>query len=267
MNSTPQLNKSDLALCRSAFYEAVSLGFRPPCQETVNRLLAEEQNLALAEIAAILDEQSTAETSDGLSTCVRKLPECADVHDIAALESSYRYCFGHTAHSKVAPYETEYGEETLFQQPQQLSDISGFYEAFGLRLNLEEHERVDHISCECEFLSFLNRKEAYALEQRDSSMLQETRKAQKLFLKDHLARFTPSFSNLLLRENPHSFYSAVGKLCHEFVLMECRRFAVPHGPEQLRLRPKVLVDDCYTCGSGEEIIRDMCDTNSCANID
>ena len=262
-----QLKESDLALCRSAFYEALALGFRPPIQETYHRLLSENQNQALAEIAAILDEEIGGTKSERLSFQVSKLLESSDVKDLTSLESSYRYYFGHTAHSKVPPYETEYGEETLFQQPQQLGDISGFYNAFGLQVNLIEHERVDHISCELEFLSFLTRKEAYALAHKDANMLQETRKAQKLFLKDHLGRFAPSFSKMLIREDLEGFYGRLGRLCYEFILAECARYGVPSGPEQLRLRPSVLVDECFTCGSGEEIIRDICKPDTPSNIE
>lgn len=257
MQETTQLTEADLALCRSALYEALALGFRPPNQETIDRLLAKTHNQALTEIAVILDLESNDKESKSLATCVRKLAESSNIQSNESLEYSFRYFFGHTAHAKVPPYETEYGTETLFQQPQQLSDISGFFAAFGLKLNLSQHERVDHISCECEFLSFLTRKEAFASEKNDTDMLGETRKAQKLFLKDHLGRFTPSFTNLLSRNSPDEFYVALAELCHQFVLQECARFGIPSGPENLRLRPKVMVDDCLTCGSGESLIKEI----------
>lgn len=256
-NNKIQIHESDLALCRSAFYEALALGFYPPTEETLKRLLTEDQNQALVEIGTILDEAIGEKSSENLSLRVRKLMKCPDAQDKRVLESSYRFCFGHTAQAKVSLYEMEYGEETLFQQPQQLGNIAGFYSAFGLQLNLNEHERVDHISCECEFLSFLTRKEAYALEQNDTIMLQETRKAQKLFLKDHLGCFTPSFSKLLMREDPNGFYGVLGNLCHKFISWECFRYGITPGPEQLRLRPSLIEDECFTCGYREEIIRDI----------
>jgi len=259
MPATSHETETDLALCRSALYEALALGFRPPEQETVDRLLTPAHNAALAEIAAIVDEAN--DSTQNLTTSVRKLMACSDLHDRASLDGSFRFLFGHTAHSKVPPYETEYGTETLFQQPQQLSDLSGFLTAFGLSMNLGQHERVDHIGGECEFLAFLTRKEAYALEKKDAAMLEETRKAQKLFLKDHLARFTPSFANLLQRAAPESFYTALGDLCRRFVLLECARFDIAAGPEHLRLRPKVAVDECLTCGSGAEALQAMSGTS------
>jgi DMSO reductase family type II enzyme chaperone len=250
---TDQLCDSDIALCRSAVYEALALGFRVPTRETVHRLIDENQNQGLADIAAILDEGS-----EGLSSQVRKFRETSDVQVLETLTDAYRYYFGHTAHPEVPPYETEYGEETLFQQPQQLGDLAGFYNAFGLQLNSSEHERADHISCELEFLAFLARKEAYALQQGDQTMLEETRRAQKLFLKDHLARFVPAFANRLSRQNPDGFYAVLGKVCYQFVVMECDRFGISPGPEHLRFRPALQQNECFTCGGGEEVIREIC---------
>jgi TorA maturation chaperone TorD len=248
-----ELHEIDLALCRSAIYEALALGFRPPTRATIERLVFEFQNRALVEIAAMLEPNSQNGKLESLTARVRQLNSCADARNLESLQISYRRLFGHTAHPQAPPYESEYGEEALFQQPQELGDIAGFFSAFGLKVNTSE--RVDHISCECEFLCFLSRKEAYALETNDAAMLEETRKAQRFFLKDHLGRFVPAFAKLLSREKPGGFYSALGNLCHDFIRRECARFNVPLGSEVLRLRPTDLMDEGFNCGSGDELIQ------------
>lgn len=245
-----ELHEIDLGLCRSAIYEALALGFRPPTTETYERLIHEEQNSALAQIATMLDASGSNGKSPNIAFRVRQLSQCAELE---TLEKAYRYLFGFTAHPKVPPYETEYGEETLFQQPQELGDLSGFYRAFGLKVNT--FERVDHIGCECEFLAFLTRKEAYALEQNDAEMLEETRRAQRLFLKDHLGRFVPAFVKTLSRENPDGFYGRLGNLCRDFTRWECAHFNIPPGSELMRLRPTEWMEEAFTCGSGEELIQ------------
>lgn len=249
MNKT-ELHEIDLALCRSAIYEALALGFRPPTSETFARLIAEELNSALMQIAAMLEASGSNGKTTNIASHVRQLNQAAD---LPTLEKSYRHLFGFTAHPKVPPYETEYGEEALFQQPQELGDISGFYSAFGLKPNA--FERVDHISCECEFLAFLTRKEAYVLEQSDAEMLAATRGAQRLFLKEHLGRFVPAFVKTLNRENPDGFYGRLGNLCREFTRWECAHFNIPLGSELMRLRPTEWMEDAFTCGSGEELIQ------------
>ena len=68
--------------------------------------------------------------------------------------------------------------------------------AFGLMLRPDAHERIDHVSCECEFLCFLAYKEAYARTAGDTDMLAVTQRATALFLRDHLGRFAPAFSRM-----------------------------------------------------------------------
>jgi len=49
------LSEVDLALCRATLYSALALGFRPPTEETVDRLASDAGATALAEAAAVLD--------------------------------------------------------------------------------------------------------------------------------------------------------------------------------------------------------------------
>jgi DMSO reductase family type II enzyme chaperone len=245
-----KLQQADLALCRSAPCMKRSPSASFSTSRTLKRLIDEEQNQALRQIAAILEVNGSNGKSTDLAFRVRQLSQSSNLE---TLEKSYRYLFGFTAQPKVPPYETEYGEEALFQQPQELGDLAGFYSAFGLKVNT--HERVDHLSCECEFLAFLTRKEAYALEQNDMAMLEETRRAQRLFLKDHLGRFMPAFVKMLRRENADGFYGRLGDLCHEFARLECARFDIPLGSELMRLRPTEWMEEGFTCGSGEELVQ------------
>lgn len=246
------MHELDLALCRSAMYEALALGFNPPTRTTFARLLSEEQNDALSELAAIIDAHTPSAKLGNLSPQVRQLREALS-HE--KLTDSYLHLFGHTAHGQVPLHETEYGEDTMFQQPQQLGDIAGFFNAFGVKLNPEQHERADHIACELEFMAFLLRKEAFALQCNDTDMLEAVRRGQRLFLRDHLGRFVPALSNLLRREDAHGFYAAFGNLCYDFIRGECVRHQVQIGPEQLRLRPAEQNEDNFTCGTGEEVIQ------------
>ncbi|MBI2554699.1 MAG: molecular chaperone TorD family protein [Candidatus Rokubacteria bacterium] len=165
------------------------------------------------------------------------------------LEDSFRRLFGHTARGTVPPYETEYGEDSLFLPAQEMGDLAAFYRAFGLTLNAAAHERLDHISCQCEFLLVLGRKEAYALERDDPAMLDATRRAARLFLRDHFGRWAPAFGRKLAREDRDGFYGALGDLCHVFVTGECTRLGVASGPEFLRLRTPLAGDAPMACES------------------
>lgn len=237
----------DLALCRATLYNALALGFRVPTEETVARLASPEGAGALADAAAVVD----ANEGSGLAPTVRGLPGNGS-RSVTELSASFRRLFGHTARGPVPPYETEYGQEAIFQQPQELADLTGFYRAFGLALRTGEHERADHLSCECEFLSFLALKEAYALEHQDAPMLEETRKATRLFLRDHLGRFVPAFTKNLIREDRDGFYGTLGELCLRFTTQECTRLGIPVGPESLSLRPATADVVPMSCADGTE---------------
>jgi len=241
----PQAAKIDLALARATLYSALALGFRPPTEEITARLGSNDAVATLARAAGLLDP--TREF--GLAAVSSLL---TPHYSLLTLAEAHRALFGHTARAAVPPYETEYGNEALFQQPQELSDLMGFYHAFGLTINDSAHERLDHISCECEFLSFLALKEAYALEQGDTEMCGEINKAQKLFLKDHLGRFLPTFGQKLGDADPSGFYAALAQLCLSFTVQESARFSIPLGGANLPLRPADDDRVPMACGSGSE---------------
>ncbi len=83
-------------------------------------------------------------------------------------------------------------------------------------------------------------------------MLEETRKATRLFLQDHLGRFAPSFTKKLAREDPDGIYGALGELCYHMVAQDCERYGVSVGSRNLPLRPAGDDGVPMACGSGAE---------------
>ena len=240
----------DFALCRSALYEALAVGFRPPTPEMFARLLARDAAIVLEVVAAIVD----AEWETDLRRYIRRLRSYGE-EALPLPQTSFGRLFGHTVRGLVPPYETEYGEDALFLPFHELSDIAGFFQAFGLALDATTHERVDHISSECEFLLFLARKEAYALECRHVQLLQDVQQATRLFLREHVACWAPAFGYKLAREDPEGFYGNLGGLCHALVSADCRRLGVSVGPQMLRLRSPVLADGPMACASGDDLVQ------------
>jgi hypothetical protein len=174
----------------------------------------------------------------------------AGFDDFAA---SHLACFGHTVRGDCPMNEIEYGDlkaDPLFQ-PHRLADLGAFFAAFGLELAPDAAERIDHISIELEFMSVLAAREAHALEhQFDDEALATLRDAQKKFLREHLGRWTPAFARRLARMADGTALGPLARFLGEFVRLECARFNVPAGSEDLLLRP---VDDaaerlCDSCG-------------------
>lgn len=231
------------ALARATLYSALAVGFHTPDKDSEERMLSARGVEVLARAAGVIDD------TGGIRSRVWKLLEGRE-QSLASLSAAHQRIFGHTVRGPVCPYETEYGAGAPFQQPQQLGDLAGFYKAFGLALNSASHERLDHISCECEFMAFLSLKEAYALERHDAAILDEIRKASRLFLRDHLARFALTFATKLARENQGGFYGALGDLCCAFLGHDCARLEVTPGPVNLILRPATDENVPMACGSG-----------------
>ena len=237
------LGEANLALCRSILFDAIALGFRPPSEDMLNRLGSVEGTEALTDAALAIGGEDLAARIAGLR-------RSEGTGEMEILCDTFMRLFGHTAQGSTPPYETEYGTGATFLQPQELADIAGFLAAFGLVIDASEHERIDHISCECEFLCFLYRKEAYALQHIDKEMLEVTRDAQRHFLRDHLGRFGPAFARRVAKADREGFYGALGEICGALIKAECERLEVEVGSEHRELRPPSQDDApmaCATC--------------------
>jgi DMSO reductase family type II enzyme chaperone len=238
------------SLCRSALWEALALGLRPPTRETVRRLVSPRGAAGLVLAAERLDREGLVGLVGGLAD--------TDTRS-GALTAAYQRLFGHVARGEVSLFETEYGADALFVQPQELADLAGFYAAFGLVPAPAGRERPDHVSCECEFLMFLARKQAIAHARGDASTVAETRKATRLFLRDHLGRFVPALAARLARADPAGFYGALAALAGAWVARECRAVDVPLGAATLPLRESVddgvpaACDGCPRGVPGDEV--------------
>ena len=262
-NREPQ---RDQALCRSVFYGALSLSLHRPSQESLESLRSEDARLALLDAADLLMAIAPPTNAPGEATAtdesavdlVGRMNDWVQTFESLTLEAwlhAYARLFGHTARGLLCPYEAEYGQEGLFEQPRRLATIMGFYHAFGLTTRDAERERADHISCELEFLDFLSRKEAVALESYDAVLRSETQKATRLFLRDHVGRFGFAFARLLRENGPTGFWGRLGDLLFDFLTFECRRLGLPPGMPLLSLRSAEEDAVPMACGEPSDLIQ------------
>ena len=161
----------------------------------------------------------------------------------------YEYCFGHTAHSQVSAYELEYGEEHSHREPQELADITAFYQAFGLQVSEKSHERGDHVSTECEFMHFLLFKSVYAIEHGEKDHASICEEAALRFLSDHSAQWMPAFAARLARTAQTDWIRAIAEFCICFILTECETHHIEAGDQNLPLRviEEKIETGCVSC--------------------
>jgi TorA maturation chaperone TorD len=246
----------DESLARSVLYHAVTEGLRPPAAGDSDSGFDPARQAAIREAAALLD--ASGPSGEALLPAVETF--CNQAASPSERLAAHGRLFGHSR-GLVCPFETEYGGESVaFRQPQELADIAGTYLAFGLKPLEGGDERVDHAACECEFMSFLTRKEAFELGSlQESEDPEEAREwlatvqgAARDFVREHLGRFGRAFATLLMKEDPDGFHGALGAVLFRFLTQECQRFGLPPGPPSLELRPPLPDDTPMACGRADD---------------
>jgi TorA maturation chaperone TorD len=248
----------DEALARSVLYRTVTWGLRAPAEGSARSLLSPPGQAAMRGAASLLDAR--ASSGNALLAAVETF--CGQDASPVDRRLAHARLFGHSR-GLVCPFETEYGASDAFRQPQELADIAGTYRAFGLEPLEGGDERVDHAACECEFMDFLARKEAYALaslpiatdrgEAREG--LVTIQGAARGFLRAHLGRFGRAFASLLMKEDAGGFHGALGAVLFRLLTEECQHFGLPPGPPSLELRPPVPDDTPMACGRPDGLSR------------
>ncbi|MBI4197820.1 MAG: molecular chaperone TorD family protein [Chloroflexi bacterium] len=172
-------------LARSAAYELLSLAFLYPAEGACTSLAEKARHTA--EAASALGWHEVAEASQAVAS------RLATASDEELLEH-YVDVFGHGVSKDCPQYEGEYLETHIFLKSQTLAEVNAFYTAFGVGVNPDLHDRLDHISVEMEFMHILTTKEAYALlHGHGVDKVHLCQDAQKAFLKEHLANWSRSF--------------------------------------------------------------------------
>jgi len=236
---------STIALSRSALYGVAAATFRHPDSPLFRALAGADELDAVVEAAAFGGGSAT----ERIVEAAHALHAHAQTADRAALLAQFIALFGHTSRGTVPPYETEYGTGGPFSQPQEMSDISGFFNAFGLELDPARHERFDHICCELEFLCFLCAKQAHAIDAGDGASAAEIVRTQRIFVRDHLGRFGRTFFFRVAKEAADTWHGAAAQLASAFLEAECHRLDVPIERAYLPLRPEGDFDVPLECGN------------------
>jgi TorA maturation chaperone TorD len=196
--SVPQGEAVDRALAWSDAYRVLAAAFRDPDDPDV---AAGEGSL---ELRLLRDSASRL----GVAIDPATWRAAGRIRRRPARAAEHRAIFGHVVAHGCPPYETEYGRRHVFGQSQELGDIRGFYEAFGVRPR-RGGERPDHVSCELEFLSLVALKEAIALARGEGDRVAVCRSAAARFVADHAGRWLPALAALIARHAPEAGYAAV----------------------------------------------------------
>ncbi len=150
-------------------------------------------------------------------------------------QSEFTSVFGYTISKEYPPYETQYDSAHIFEQSQELADIAGFYKAFGLEIDENAQERLDHISIELEYMYFLAYKEAYARGNHGAEKVDICVDAQKKFLEEHLGKWAFHFAKLFRKKIKKGFYTELTNLMGAFLSSDMDWFGL-EAPKVRRIK-------------------------------
>jgi len=118
-------------------------------------------------------------------------------------------------------YGTEHLAQNEFQRANYLSDIMGFYRAFGLE---PDKDRPDSLSCELEFMHYLIFKGLHALKDGEESEKKENARicldAQRKFFTEHLCPAAKEIGKTVIAQAQNDFYVEIANEMLEFLESE-----------------------------------------------
>lgn len=124
-------------------------------------------------------------------------------------------------------YVTEYVIDNEFERARLLSDINGFYTAFGIESHLE---RPDAINCELEFMQHLIFKRERI---RQGLVADETgekanvcRAAERSFFLTHVAQGAQAIASKILSQTDSAFYTEAAQALLDWIESEKKHFDV-----------------------------------------
>ncbi|KMP12100.1 hypothetical protein UZ36_02055 [Candidatus Nitromaritima sp. SCGC AAA799-C22] len=204
-----------LNLARGRAYDILSQAFSYPW----NRKFFRPKSLLEPMDIVLVDEEEWRQLKsivDGFSNFLPKMT-------IKQVQGEYVRVFGHAVSMECPPYEMQYGTEGGVQsQTDVLIQLGGFYETFGFELpRKRSKERVDHISIELAFMSYLCFRMAYGIQNgHDERKISVLYSGMKKFIRNHVGRWMPLFCIFASRKAERGLYKDLVDILSIFVKNE-----------------------------------------------
>jgi len=199
-------------LFRADVYRILASAFSYPSLERVQRLRAVLRDLLAGEKPGGAD--------GAVWDAARALRDALRGADEVALGGEYNRLFATTV--SVPPYESSYGLE---DKGVTLSDVAGFYRAFGLNAQSTQGP-PDSIGHELEFMSIMALKRIYAEEAGTHDDASVSREAELAFLREHLGRWFHLFVSSLKTATRNPFYLSAADLLERWIRNELKELGV-----------------------------------------
>ncbi len=183
---------------------------------------------------------------DGLDD-ERTLAQLSQGMDHHALSDEYITLFERGS-GRCPIHETEFGRMRGMSKGNELSDIAGFYNAFGMTTadTSDAREMHDHLAVELEFYGTLLARQAALLENADAEGVSIVEDARRKFLIDHLGRLARAVAQQDTVKQS-ALYSPILNACETIVQNECDRMGAIPAPLDFYANAAEPEDIC--CGA------------------
>ena len=256
------------ALSRSKLYLLLSWSYLfPEDDEFLDYLqsgeFVEDGRVALDNLTKLLEDKGGEETKERLQEVAGHFDAIEEWissegsnWNLQDLRDDHKRVFSNVISLDCPPYETLFGNDHVFGQSYTMGDIAGFYNAFGLQLSQDIHERLDHLSVELEFIHYLAYKESYALLHDGKEKLQTVVDAEKKFVKEHVGRWVPLFAGMLKKKADYGFYKILADFTSAWVGFEIAYLGVSPQPySETDYRPATFGNpegQSFECGAQDQ---------------
>ncbi len=183
---------------RAFVYQFLSLAFSYP-EQTVMHTLEESLEDLDRSVQALAIRYDALSLRPVLKQARQRLLD---------LQGEYNALFATSV--KAPAWETAYEIDKTARRAAELSDIEGFYRAFGLNLTIPLEP--DSLVAELEFLSLLLQKLSYTFKEGDQDGAEICGDAYRKFLADHLGRWYEVFVRRLEGQTEEEYYRRIGAL-------------------------------------------------------
>ena len=137
-----------------------------------------------------------------------------------------RLFIGGTGPMEAPPCESAYRKwdaaEAMTARGSPRSGVEEFYQRYGMQPPPSQRNLPDNIDTELEFMCFLTEREAEAWEKGEVETAKELRRAQLVFVDEHLARWLPDFCGRVQSAARTKLYLALAGILWEFLEVETR---------------------------------------------
>lgn len=237
-----RIDEEEVGTCiaRSALYSFIARAFAFPTEE---RLAAHRDTAGpLLSLVTTSDERVDRLLTDAVGALSGPGESLRRAHTAA---------FPPIESQDHPPHESAYASGDIFVQTDVMADVAAFYRAHGLQVGGRERERPDHICTELDFMGFMAHKEAHALEALGPDEVEECRRTQSHFLRDHLGCWGPAFGQRMSAFAPEGPYRLIGQLLQEWLELDISAQGVT--PERVLDEPQpVPPPDDGSCGIDTE---------------